>query len=269
MSGRPTSTSGSSPWSSTNATWTPSSGSIRASRDRLAERKTNNWAEVPYHGAPALFYSRSSPYNRHSPHLRHVRGELSRGRPPARQPVPLFACRGHWQRVRDCGFLRGGAGIPLTSRTTYKKFPTRPLFGRAHSYARIAYGPRGRTPPISYVGTHKTLPILLCGRSSSLVGPTRYRGVGKRACSANFLEEFFSETQLTLPAKRRSFGSCQCPPRVGKHYQNYDEDSHYLRYCDNSIQASPWRQEYPRRSQKEVERTNYYGGPVAPCFEHP
>src|SRR5215217_2531040 len=80
MSGRPTSTSGSSPWSSTNATWTPSSGSIWASRERLAERKTNNWAEVPYHGAPALFYTRSSPYNRHSPHLRHVRGELSRGR---------------------------------------------------------------------------------------------------------------------------------------------------------------------------------------------
>src|SRR5215212_5549589 len=126
MSGRLTSTSGSSPWSSTNATWTPSSGSIRASRDRLAERKTNNWAEVPYHGAPALFYSRSSPYNRHSPHLRHVRGELSRGRPPARQPVPLFACRGHWQRVRGCGFLRGGAG---TSSQEPEKFPfPAPLF---------------------------------------------------------------------------------------------------------------------------------------------
>src|SRR5215211_3135131 len=84
-----------------------------------------------------------------------------------------------------------------------------------------------------------------------------------------FLEEFFSETQLTLPAKRRSFGSCQCPPRVGKHYQNYDEDSHYHRYCDNSFQCSPWRKDYPRRSQKEVERTNNDGGPVAPWFEHP
>ena len=29
------------------------------------------------------------------------------------------------------------------------------------------------------------------------MGPTRYRGVGKRACSANFLEEFFSATGLT------------------------------------------------------------------------
>src|SRR5829696_8485994 len=182
MSGRPTSPSGASAWSSTNATWTPSSGSIRASRDRLAERKTNNWAEVPYHGAPALFYSRSSPYNRHSPHLGHVRGELSRGRPPARQPVPLFACRGHWQRVRDCGFLRGGVGIPLTSRTTYKKFPTRPLFGRAHSYARIPYSHRGRAPPIKLCKLcGRTLKqIILCGRSSAPVSPRRYRGVGKQ-----------------------------------------------------------------------------------------
>src|SRR5829696_2803939 len=96
--------------------------------------------------------------------------------------------------------------------------------------------------------------------------PTSYTG---QACSASFLEEFFSETGLTLPAKRRSFGICQCPPRVGKHYQNYDEDSHYHRYCDNSSQCSPWRQEYPRRSRKEVERTNNNGGPVALWFEHP
>ena len=95
----------------------------------------------------------------------------------------------------------------------------------------------------------------------------RAKSLRRRRCSASFLEEFFSETQLTLPAKRRSFGSCQCPPRVGKHYQNYDEDCHYLRYCDNTFQCSPWRHEYPRRSQKEVERTNNNGGPVAPWFE--
>src|SRR5215213_414130 len=54
--GRLTSTSGSSPWSSTNATWTPSSGTIQASRDRLAERKTNNWVGVlATSWAPALF----------------------------------------------------------------------------------------------------------------------------------------------------------------------------------------------------------------------
>ena len=119
---------------------------------------------------------------RHSPHLRHVRGELSRGRPPARQPVPLFACRGHWQRVRDCGFLRGGAGIPLTSRTSYKNFPTRPLFGRAHSYARIPYSHRGRAPPIKLCKLcGRTLKqIILCGRSSAPVSPRRYRGVGKQ-----------------------------------------------------------------------------------------
>src|SRR5829696_1744412 len=85
---------------------------------------------------------------RHSPHLRHVRGELSRGRPPARQPVPLFACRGHWQRVRDCGFLRGGAGTPSSLKEPEKNFPVRPLFGQAHPYALIPYSHRGRAPPI-------------------------------------------------------------------------------------------------------------------------
>src|SRR5215218_4952773 len=73
----------------------------------------------------------------------------------------------------------------------------------------------------------------------------------------------------SLPYARRSSGICQSPPRVGKHYQNYDKDSHYHRYCDNSIQASPWRKDYSRRSQKEVERTNNDGAPVAPWFEHP
>src|SRR5215203_6802085 len=131
-----------------------------------------------------------------------------------------------------CSLSWFGGGLPL-----FTENPRRVLLGNLHSYARV---------------------------------PIRYRGVWWRhVCSPGFLEEFFSETQLTLPAKRRSFGSCQCPPRVGKHYQNYDEDSHYLRYCDNSFQCSPWRQDYPRRSQKEVERTNNNGGPVAPCFEHP
>src|SRR5215212_5985093 len=73
----------------------------------------------------------------------------------------------------------------------------------------------------------------------------------------------------SLPYARRSFGICQSPPRVGKHYQNYDEDSHYLRYCDNGLQCGAWRKDYPRRSQKEVECTNNDGSPVAPWFEHP
>src|SRR5829696_686178 len=72
-----------------------------------------------------------------------------------------------------------------------------------------------------------------------------------------------------LPYARRSFGICQSAPRVGKHYQNYDEDSHYLQHCDKGLQCDAWRKDYPRRSQKEVERTNNDGGPVAPWFEHP
>ena len=69
-----------------------------------------------------------------------------------------------------------------------------------------------------------------------------------------------------LPYARRSAGTCQSTPGVGKHYQHYDEDCHYLRYCDEILQCGPWRHDYPRRSYKEVEHTNNDSGPVAPLF---
>src|SRR5215218_7939945 len=149
--------------------------------------------------------------------------------------------------------------------------------GRRARAVRSLFIGKERAPSESVLGV-RAVPLFTENPRRGVLGnpysstriPIRYRDVWWRyVCSASFREAFFSETQLTLPAKRRSFGSCQCPPRVGKHYQNYDEDCHYLRYCDNSFQCSPWRKEYPRRSQKEVERTNYYGAPVAPWFEHP
>src|SRR5215212_5551449 len=87
--------------------------------------------------------------------------------------------------------------------------------------------------------------------------------------SENPVSGMSSSRKPSLPYARRSSGICQSPPRVGKHYQTYDEYSHYLRYCDNSIQCGACRKDYSRRSQKEIEHTNNDGAPVAPWFEHP
>src|SRR5918998_6585570 len=129
----------------------------------------------------------------------------------------------------------------------------RPLAHRPSAARQFRSGPRPLSPT-SPPCTHLTL-----GYSPKLVEKL----LGEWASGER------GSRKPGLPYARRSFGICQSLPRVGKHYQNYDEDGHYLQHCDKGLQCGAWRKDYPRRSQKEVERTNNDGGPVAPWFEHP
>src|SRR5215212_1133583 len=70
----------------------------------------------------------------------------------------------------------------------------------------------------------------------------------------------------SLPYARRSIRRCQSTPRGGKHYQHNDDDCHYRQHCASDLYSSVWSQDYPRRSQKEVDHTNDYRSPQAPRF---
>jgi hypothetical protein len=58
-------------------------------------------------------------------------------------------------------------------------------------------------------------------------------------------------------------------PGIGKHYQHYDEECHYLQHRVKDSYFDGRSHDYLRRSRYKVEHTNNDGGPKAPRFHHP
>src|SRR5215203_343813 len=95
------------------------------------------------------------------------------------------------------GFRSGNVGVGRWSSnqshkladplSLFTEFPTRPILGNPYPYARIAYSPRRQ------MQVNKCLPTDLPGPNQP---PIAGCGEAPYACSASFLEEFFSETGL-------------------------------------------------------------------------
>src|SRR5215217_2361281 len=91
----------------------------------------------------------------------------------------------------------------LESSSSSSSCSKQPTTGRY--FSRPYYYPPSYKEGRALATPHKKLPLftemprrLILGNSYSYARiPVPYRGVGKRACSASFLEEFFSETRRT------------------------------------------------------------------------